>query len=138
VREPAQSGLQGWKKLDLCGAEATEAELSTNSKNAQIQDLGDQLIGVTQTFAEGARLETLLQHDPHGSDKETEFLMEAAKDGLAQQVGAIKEILGGLEGDSGCWSGCGEGGDFAGERGEYKSASVRDFNATIWWVGCRY
>jgi hypothetical protein len=93
--------FQGWKKLSYVGPEGHGSCTFNYSKNAQIQALGDQLIGVTQTLLEGARLETLLQHDPLGLDKETEFLMEAAKDGRAQQVGAIKEILERLEGDSG-------------------------------------
>jgi hypothetical protein len=48
---------------------------------------------VAGTIVEGARLEALLQHDPLGLDRETEYLVEAAGDGRAQQIGAIRGIL---------------------------------------------
>jgi len=35
----------------------------------------------------------LLQHDPLGLDRETEYLVEAAGDGRAEQIGAIRAIL---------------------------------------------
>jgi hypothetical protein len=48
---------------------------------------------VASAIVEGARLETLLQHDRLGLDKETEYLMEAAGDGRVQQIGTIRGIL---------------------------------------------
>jgi hypothetical protein len=48
---------------------------------------------VAGTILEGARLELLLQHDRLGLDAETEYLMEAAGDGRAQQIVAIRGIL---------------------------------------------
>jgi hypothetical protein len=46
-------------------------------------------------------LETLLQHDRLGLDKETEYLLEATNDGRAQQIYAIQEILQRLADDEG-------------------------------------
>jgi len=48
---------------------------------------------VAGTIVEGGRLEALLQHDPLGLDRETEYLVEAAGDGRAEQIGAIRGIL---------------------------------------------
>jgi len=42
---------------------------------------GESLVAVAAGILEGARLESLLQHDRLGLDKETEYLEEAAKDG---------------------------------------------------------
>jgi len=42
---------------------------------------------------EGARMESLLQHDRMGLDAEMEFLVEAVGDGRAQQVCVIRELL---------------------------------------------
>ncbi len=63
------------------------------SKDSDIQALGDSLIAVATTIIEGARLETLLQHDPLGLDKEIQNVQEAAGDGRAQQICSIREIL---------------------------------------------
>ena len=56
---------------------------------------------MAETLLAGARLEKLLQHDPLGLDRETEYLLEAAKDGRVRQIGAIKGILERLEEDPG-------------------------------------
>jgi hypothetical protein len=51
------------------------------------------VLAVAETILEGARLETLLQHDRLGLDAEMDFLAEAAGDGRAQQLCAIQDIL---------------------------------------------
>ncbi len=91
--------FQGWKKLSYSGPEGDGACTFNYSKDKDIQALGDQLIGVAETILEGARLESLLQHDRLGLDRETEFLMDAAKDGRIRQICAIRDILERLEDD---------------------------------------
>ncbi len=63
------------------------------AKDKEIQWLGESLVAVAGGIVEGARLETLLQHDRLGLDKETEYVVEAAGDGRMQQLGTIREIL---------------------------------------------
>jgi hypothetical protein len=85
--------FQGWKKLRLSGPDG-EWDCEYNySKYKEIQALGDSLIAVAGTIVEGARMEVLLQHDRLGLDRETEYLVAAAGDGRAQQIGAIRGIL---------------------------------------------
>ena len=85
--------FQGLKKLKYSGPEG-EWECDFNySKDKEIQALGDSLVAVAGTIVEGARLEMLLQHDRLGLDKETEYLVEAAGDGRAQQFCTIRGIL---------------------------------------------
>ncbi|MGA2536273.1 MAG: hypothetical protein ABSF53_09670 [Terracidiphilus sp.] len=85
--------FQGWKKISYKGMDG-EGSCSFNySKEKDIQGLGDSLVAVAAAIVEGARLETLLQHDRLGLDKETEFLVEAVGDGRVQQVCTIKGIL---------------------------------------------
>jgi hypothetical protein len=91
--------FQGWKKFSYSGPDAQGSCTFNYSKDKQIQDLGDSLMGVSETLIEGARLEMLLQHDRLGLDREMEFLAEAAKDGRLREIGAIREILGRLEAD---------------------------------------
>lgn len=91
--------FQGWKKLSYQGPEGRGSCTFNYSRDKEIQALGDQLMGVAETMLEGARLETLLQHDPLGLDKETEFMVEAAKDGRLRQIGVIRPMLEKLEGD---------------------------------------
>jgi hypothetical protein len=55
---------------------------------------------VAETLIEGARLETLLQHDRLGLDKEMESMIGAVKDGRMRQICSIREILEKLAGDS--------------------------------------
>ncbi|HEY1767736.1 MAG TPA: hypothetical protein VGG26_08775, partial [Terracidiphilus sp.] len=59
----------------------------------EIQSLGDSLGAVAETILEGARLQILLEHDRLGLDREMEFLVDAADNGRAQQICAIREIL---------------------------------------------
>jgi len=92
--------FQGWKKLSYSGTQGQGSCTFNYSRDKDIQALGDALTGVAETLLEGARLEMLLQHDRLGLDKETEFLMEAAKDGRMRQICAIREILERLAGDS--------------------------------------
>lgn len=84
---------QGTKKL-LYQGPAGEGSCEFNySKDNDIQNLGDSLMSVANTLIEGGRLQTLLQHDRLGLDRETEMLVESANDGRAQQIGSIRDIL---------------------------------------------
>jgi hypothetical protein len=83
----------GWKKLSYSGPEGKGTCAFNYAKDKEILELGDRLVAVAGTIVEGARLEALLQHDPLGLDRETEYLVEAAGDGRAQQIGAIRGIL---------------------------------------------
>jgi hypothetical protein len=85
--------FQGWKKLSYKGIDGEGSCTFNFSKEKDIQNLGDSLVAVAAAIVEGARLESLLQHDRLGLDKETEFLVEAAGDGRVQQVCTIKGIL---------------------------------------------
>ena len=91
--------FQGWKKLSYRGPEGQGTCTFNYSKDRDLQSLGDSLTGVAETILEGARLETLLQHDRLGLDREMEFLAEAAKDGRMREIGAIHDILSKLEAD---------------------------------------
>lgn len=85
--------FQGWKKLTYSGADGVESCTFNYSKDKQIQMLGESLVAVASAIVEGARLETLLQHDKLGLDKEMEYLVEATGDGRVQQIGTIRGIL---------------------------------------------
>jgi hypothetical protein len=85
--------FQGWKKLRYSGPEGQGVCEFNYSKDKEIQALGDALVSVATTVLEGARLESLLQHDRLGLDHEMEYLVEAAADGRVQQLGSIREIL---------------------------------------------
>jgi hypothetical protein len=85
--------FQGWKKLSYSGPEGDGTCEFNYSKDKEIQELSDALVSVANTVTEGARLENLLHHDPLGLDKEMEYLEEAAADGRAQQLCAIRGIL---------------------------------------------
>ena len=103
--EPCESRMKvaftGWKKLSYSGPEGNGSCTFNFSKDKEIEELGDRLVAVAGTIVEGARLEALLQHDPLGLDKETEYLVEAAGDGRAQEIGAIRGILQRLADDEG-------------------------------------
>jgi len=94
---PCESHLkvafQGWKTLTYSGPDGSGSCRFNYSKDKQIQDLGDSFQAVAETILEGVRLEMLLQHDPLGLDKEIESLVQAAQDGRAQQICAIRGIL---------------------------------------------
>lgn len=85
--------FQGWKTLTYTGPRGQGACTFNYSKDREIEDLGESMQAVAQTLLEGARLELLLQHDRLGLDAEMEFLSDAAEDGRAQQLIAIREIL---------------------------------------------
>ncbi|MGA7343105.1 MAG: hypothetical protein WBE72_13075 [Terracidiphilus sp.] len=85
--------FQGWKKLSYTGPDGSGSCTFNYSKDKEIQALGDSLCAVAETILEGARLEMLLQHDRLGLDKEMEFLVDAAGNGRAQQICAIRGIL---------------------------------------------
>ena len=85
--------FQGMKQLSYRGPDGTGSCQFNFSRDKEIQALGESLVAVAETIVEGARLETLLQHDQLGLDHETEYLVEAAGDGRVQQIGAIRGIL---------------------------------------------
>jgi hypothetical protein len=85
--------FQGWKKLSYQGPDGSGSCTFNYSKDKEVQGLGESLVAVASSILEGARLENLLQHDRLGLDKETEYLVEAAKDGRVQQVLTIRGIL---------------------------------------------
>ena len=85
--------FQGTKKLSYSGPKGEGSCEFNYSRDVEIQGLGDSLVAVATTIIEGARLETLLQHDPLGLDKEIENVQEAAGDGRAQQICSIRDIL---------------------------------------------
>jgi hypothetical protein len=91
--------FQGWKKLTYVGPEGHGSCTFNYSKDKEIQELGDSLVGVAETLLEGARLEMLEQHDRLGLDREMENLTEAVKDGRMKQIESIRGILEKLEGD---------------------------------------
>jgi hypothetical protein len=85
--------FQGTKKLTYNGPEGEGSCEFNYSKDTEIQALGDSMVAVATTIIEGARLETLLQHDPLGLDAEIQNVQEAAGDGRAQQICSIRDIL---------------------------------------------
>lgn len=85
--------FQGWKKLSYEGPDGAGSCTFNYSRDKEIQWLGESLVAVAGAIEEGARLETLLQHDRLGLDKEMEYLTEAAGDGRVQQIGTIRGIL---------------------------------------------
>jgi hypothetical protein len=93
--------FQGWKKLSYDGPEGQGICEFNYSKDKDIQALGDSLVSVATTIVEGAKLESLLQHDRLGLDQEMQFLAEAAGDGRAQQICTIRGILERLSEDDG-------------------------------------
>ena len=85
--------FQGLKKLTYNGPEGEGSCEFNYSRDAEIQALGDSMVAVATTIVEGARLETLLQHDPLGLDQEIQNVQEAAGDGRAKQICSIRDIL---------------------------------------------
>jgi hypothetical protein len=85
--------FEGWKRLSYSGPEGEGACEFNYSKDKEIQALAESLISVATTITEGARLESLLHHDPLGLDKEMEAFTAEAADGRAQQICTIRGIL---------------------------------------------
>lgn len=85
--------FQGTKKLTYSGPKGEGSCEFNYSRDVEIQSLGDSFVAVATTLIEGARLETLLQHDPLGLDQEIQNVQEAAGDGRAQQICSIRDIL---------------------------------------------
>lgn len=85
--------FSGLKKLRYSGPDGAGSCMFNYSKDKEIQSLGESLVAVAGAIVEGARLETLLQHDRLGLDRETEYVIEAAKDGRLQEMGTIRGIL---------------------------------------------
>lgn len=93
--------FQGWKSFRYIGAGGSGSCTFNYSKDKEMQELGDSMVAVAATLTEGARLETLLQHDPLGLDREMDFLVQAAGDGRAQQLCTIRPIIERLAQDDG-------------------------------------
>lgn len=91
--------FQGTKVFRYTGPGGSGSCTFNYSKDKDIESLGNSLIGVEQTVMEGERLQLLLEHDPLGLDREMHYLVQAAKDGRAQQICVIKGILTQLAGD---------------------------------------
>jgi hypothetical protein len=85
--------FQGWKTFTYTGSQGHGSCTFNYSKDKEMQDLGESMEGVAETVLEGARLEVLLLHDRLGLDAEMEFLTDAAEDGRAIEIGAIRDIL---------------------------------------------
>lgn len=85
--------FQGSKKISYSGPQGEGGCEFNYSKDRDIQALGESLVSIATTITEGAKLESLLQYDRLGLDREMEFLTEAAGDGRAQQICAIRGIL---------------------------------------------
>jgi hypothetical protein len=85
--------FEGWKTLTYTGPQGHGSCTFNYSKERDIEELGDSLTAVAVTILEGERLELLLEHDRLGLDAEMEFLVDAAADGRAQQIGVIRETL---------------------------------------------
>lgn len=85
--------FQGWKTLSYSGPDGQGTCQFNYAKDREIQALGDTLVSVATTLTEGAKLESLLQYDRLGLDREMEYLTEAAGDGRAQQICVIRGIL---------------------------------------------
>jgi hypothetical protein len=85
--------FQGVKKLTYSGPEGQGSCEFNYSRDQDIQSLGDSLVAVANTLIEGARLQSLWQHDPLGLDKEMDVLQDSAGDGRAMQIGCIHDIL---------------------------------------------
>ncbi len=94
---PCESHLkvafEGWKTFTYDGPQGQGSCTFTYSRDKELQTLGESMQAVSETILEGARLEVLLQHDRLGLDQEMEFLTQAAQDGRAQQLFAIRDIL---------------------------------------------
>jgi hypothetical protein len=84
---------QGDKTISYLGPDGKGTCTFNYSRDRDIQTIGDNLIAVAETIIEGVRLETLLQHDPLGLDKEMQSLVDAAQSGRAQQLCVIRPIL---------------------------------------------
>ena len=92
--------FQGWKKISYSGPEGSATCEFNYSKDREIQALSESLVAVATTIVEGAKLESLLQHDRLGLDREMEYLADAVNDGRAQQICTIQGILERLADDS--------------------------------------
>ena len=85
--------LQGSKRFSYTGPEGSGSCEFNYSKDKEIEELQNSLLAVETTILCGARLEKLLQHDRLGLDEELGNLTMWAKDGSAQEMGAIRETL---------------------------------------------
>ena len=85
--------MQGLKRLSYSGPDGSGACEYNYSKDKEIQDLGNSLMGVEYTIMSGARMEKLLQHDRLGLDQELYNLVSAAHEKNAVEMGAIRETL---------------------------------------------
>lgn len=94
---PCESKLkvafQGAKRFSYAGPEGSGSCEFNFSKDKDIEELQNSLLAVETTILCGARLEKLLQHDRLGLDEELGNLTMWAKDGSAQEMGAIRDTL---------------------------------------------
>ena len=93
--------FRGQKTLTYSGPEGQGSCEFNFARDKEIESLDDSLEAVAATVLEGARLESLLQHDRLGLDAEMEYLTAGFADGQLQQPGAIRGILGRLAEDPG-------------------------------------
>jgi hypothetical protein len=91
--------FQGKKRLSYSGPDGSGSCEYNYSKDKEIQELGDALMGVENTLLSGARLEMLLQHDRLGLDQEMESLVSEVHEGNAIELGTIRETLTKIAGD---------------------------------------
>jgi hypothetical protein len=85
--------FQGRKKLSYSGPDGQGSCEFNYTKDDEIQTFSDSLVAVAQMILEGARLETLLKHDPLGLDEEMNYLAQAVGAGRLQQLHTIRGIL---------------------------------------------
>ena len=85
--------FQGTKRFSYSGPEGSGSCEFNYSKDKDIEELQNSLLAVETTILCGARLEKLLQHDRLGLDEELGNLTMWAKDGSAQEMGAIRDTL---------------------------------------------
>jgi hypothetical protein len=93
--------FQGWKRLTYTGPEGSGTCEYNYSKDKEIEELGNSLLGVEFTIMSGARMEKLLQHDRLGLDAELDGLVDAVHEGNAIETGAIQDILTRIASDEG-------------------------------------
>lgn len=85
--------FQGTKRLSYAGPDGSGSCTFNYSKDKEIQDLGNTLMGVEYTIITGARLEMLLLHDRLGLDQELESFADALHSGNAADPEVIRDIL---------------------------------------------
>lgn len=85
--------FQGTKRLSYTGPEGSGNCTFNYSKDKEIEELGNTLMGVEFTIITGAKLEMLLLHDRLGLDQELESFADALHNGNAADPGVIRDTL---------------------------------------------